>query len=211
MRNIIFALVIAAICGFFVSICSSDAHAKELGRTIFNGKTVQLNDDGTWKYVNPQNNNMNKGASNCLSSKLVPVQICPDPRYWKKANLPSSDYEYFFNNANGSLYWGMITEGVPLGRSFFKTSILDNAANVAKGGRDGVKIYKDTTVKIGSDTWNYLEYSINLNDMIFRYGNYYTGVGDKGSIQILFFTIDSAFDKYRPEMEKTIKSLKIML
>lgn len=74
---------------------------------------------------------------------------------------------------------------------------------MAKGGRDGVKVIEDKTVQIGPDTWNYLEYSIDIDGMVFRYSNYYTSIGDKGSIQVLFFTLDTVFETYRKDMERS--------
>lgn len=192
------------------------AAAAELGKTFFQGKTIVLNDDGTWKNANETSATPTAtpagtpGQELCKSAQLVPVKFCLDSGYWIEAQKPTPDYESFYNNANGSLYFGLITEGLPLTRDFFRNSILDNAGAVAKGGREGVKIHEDKTVQLGSDTWNYLEYSIDIDGMVFRYSNYYTSVGDKGSIQVLFFTLDSVFENYRKDMEKVANTVAIV-
>ncbi len=194
------------------------AAAAELGKTFFQGKTIVLNDDGTWKNsdetsaapVTPAATPTASGQDVCNTAKLVPVKYCVDSGYWVQAEKPTPDYETFYNNTNGSLYFGLITEGLPLTKDFFRNSILDNAGAVAKGGRDGVKVIEDKTVQLGSDTWNYLEYSIDIDGMVFRYSNYYTSVGDKGSIQVLFFTLDTVFETYRKDMEKVANTVAIV-
>ncbi|MCB1682206.1 MAG: hypothetical protein H6858_01725 [Rhodospirillales bacterium] len=206
-----FALVALALA---MAGSATPSYAAELGKTFFQGKTIVLDDNGTWTYgegtQQASATPSQYAVESCKTAKLVPVNFCLDTSYWTETEKPTPDYESFYNNTNGSLYFGLITEGLPLTRDFFRNSILDNAGHVAKGGRDGVKVIEDKTVTLGSDTWNYLEYSIDIDGMVFRYSNYYTSVGDKGSIQVLFFTLDTVFETYRKDIEKVANTVKIV-
>lgn len=198
---------------FFYTAAVLPVHAAELGKTFFQGKTIVLNDDGTWSYTGdtavstPSPSQANTPV--CSNSSIVPVSFCLNTSQWSSSSKPSEDYEYFYSNAVGSLYFGVITEGLPLTNEFFKNSILDNAGNAAQGGRDKVTVLKDTTVNLNGQTWNNLEYAIYIDGLKFRYNNYYTSIGDRGSIQVLFFTLDDVFEKFRPDMDEIVKTVKV--
>ena len=204
--------ILLAAC--FVFLGAQPAFAKQLvGKTFFEGKAIQLFDDGSWSYLNadtPDTASTNSAGDKCQNVTSIPVEYCYSTSYWTSSSLPTPDYDSFFANKEGSLYFGVIKEGLPLTKTYFRSAILNNAGNVAKGGRDGVKIHKDTTAQLNGDTWNYLEYSIDLDGMVFRYSNYYNSIGDKGSVQILFFTTDNVFEKYRPDMEKVANTVKVI-
>lgn len=207
MKKLALAALALALTGYALP-----SAAAELGKTFFQGKTIIINDDGTWRHADEASSTPagTPGQEICKNAQLVPVKFCIDSGFWIEAQKPTPEYESFYNNSNSSLFFGLITEGLPLTKDFFRNSILDNAGQVAKGGREGVKVIEDKTVQLGSDTWNYLEYSIDIDGMVFRYSNYYTSVGDKGSIQVLFFTLDTVFETYRKDMDKVAQTVTIV-
>ncbi len=202
--------ILLAACFVFFGV--QPAFAKQqIGKTFFEGKAIQLFDDGSWSYLNADTLDTSSAAGNkCQKVDSIPVQYCYSTSYWYPSELPTTDYDSFFSNKDGTLYFGVIKEGLPLTKTYFRSAILGNAGKVAKGGRDGVKIHKDTTAQLNGDTWNYLEYSIDLDGMIFRYSNYYNSIGDQGSMQVLFFTTDNVFEKFRPDMEKVANTVKVI-
>lgn len=161
------------------------------------------------KKENEGGSNENEKSASCLASGIVPVEICPDAAFWHPEQPISSDYEGFYSNQTGAVYFGFITEGLEQTPVFMRKGILGNVGKVADGGAESVRILAEKDVVIAGHDWHYLEYDASLDGTVFRYGNYFSSFEGAGSAQILIFSSDKKFRFYKTYIDALLDTVKI--
>jgi hypothetical protein len=190
-------------------LTANGALTAELGRVDFQGKTIILFDDGTWREAAAGTTEV-QGCGNGvkIASKRLPIAMCFDSATWVRENAGAS-WEDFFRNKDATLYGGTITEIITIDEAFLRNAIVQNAANGAKIDVSQVKVMKEEKLPINGQTWSHIEYGVPLAGNNFVYSNYYISIPGKGTAQILFFTTDALFEAGRPAMEKVVATFTV--
>jgi hypothetical protein len=202
-----------AAAGLVLTLLSgSAALAAELGRAQFQGRTVILSDDNTWRYdeatPKPPANAADCTDGVSVQSKSLPVTLCFGNEAWERDN-PTGAWEVMFRNKAGTLYGGLITETVALEESFLRNAILQNASAFAKIDVTKVRIDKEETSDINGRKWNHIVYGVPIGGAGFTFSNYYMTIPDKGMVQVVFFSPDTSFQPSQVEIDKVVGTLAL--
>ncbi len=194
----------------FLLLLGTTASAAELGRVQFQGRTVILSDDGTWKFEEPAPQ-QNTASPNCtdgikVDSKSLPLSLCFSASVWER-DTPSGAWEVMFRNKAGTLYGGLIAETIALDESFLRNAIIQNAAGFAKIDISKVKIGLEEKVDVNGRSWNHIVYGVPIGGTDFTFSNYYTTIPNTGMAQVVFFSPDANFAGVLPDIEKVVASL----
>jgi hypothetical protein len=195
----------------FVLMSGAAAWAAEMGRVQFQGKTVILSDDGTWRFDETAPQTSASGPTDCadgvkIDSKSLPVSLCFSSSVWER-DTPTGAWEFMFRNKAGTLYGGLISETIALDESFLRNAIVQNAAGFAKIDVSKVKIGIEEKVDINGRSWNHIIYGVPIGGTDFTFSNYYMTVPNKGMVQVVFFSPDANFAAVLPDIEKAVSSL----
>jgi hypothetical protein len=176
---------------FYIAAALS-ASAAEVGRAELKGRTIVLDSDRSWQFLDE----MTAAASqNCtpLSSAIFPVKFCLDDASWRR-DPDSGSFEMLFNTKSGDLYFGIISEEIYIDRDTFKTIIIKNAESAA--GLKGVLSQNHSEVTLGDYQWDLSVYEVEYGSTPFTFENYHTSIEGVGSVQVIFWTGTSVYDKY---------------
>lgn len=175
------------------------ASAAEIGRTTIGGRTAIIDSNGTWAYVDtgPQVSDSSCATGTSIKSKKLPIHFCVD-KPWVMDNAPPGAMEFQVVHRDLDLYLGMIFERTQMELSGLKGAILYNAA-AANGVRaEDVPIRKESTEAINGIDWSYIEYDVKVSGGNFRFGNFYTSLGERGVVQSVFWSNTTYFDEGKP-------------
>lgn len=192
-------------------LCGVSASAAELGRVQFQGKTVILSDDGTWRFDEAATQPPATASADCtdgvkVESKSLPVSLCFPSSVWDR-DTPSGAWEFMFRNKAGTLYGGIISETIALDESFLRSAIIQNAAGFAKIDVSKVKIGVEEKVDVNGRSWNHIIYGVPIGGADFTFSNYYMTVPGTGMVQVVFFSPDANFAGVLPDIEKVVSTL----
>lgn len=193
----------------FLLLLGMAASAAEVGRVQFQGRTVILSDDGTWKFEEqPAESMATPGCADGvkIDSKALPVSLCFSTATWDR-DTPTGAWEVMFRNKAGTLYGGLISETIALDESFLRNAIIQNAAGFAKIDVSKVKIGIEEKVDVNGRSWNHIIYGVPIGGTDFTFSNYYLTVPGTGMVQVVFFSPDSTFAGVLPDIEKVVASL----
>lgn len=193
-------------------LSGAPAWAAELGRVQFQGKTVILSDDGTWRFDDTQAR-VTGSSADCtggveVDSKMLPISICFSNSDWEREN-PTGAWEFMFRNQDSTLYGGLIAEKIAMETSFLRDAILKNAAAFAKIDISQVKIGVEEEVAINGHTWNHIVYGVPVGGADFTFSNYYMTLPGAGMAQVVFFTPDTGFATALPTIESVVNSVRV--
>lgn len=203
-----------AATGLVLTLLSGSAVlAAELGRTQFQGRTIILSDDNTWRFDDAAQQQAPANAADCadgvtVQSKALPVSLCFGTETWERDN-PTGAWEVMFRNKEGTLYGGLITETVALEESFLRNAILQNASAFAKIDVTKVRIDKEEKSDINGKSWNHIVYGVPIGGTGFTFSNYYMTIPEKGMVQVVFFSPDNTFQPSQVEIDKVVGTLAL--
>jgi len=190
------SLAIAA--AILLALGATPALAAELGRVEFGGRTVILDEDGTWAYAAP--NKSGKGAAcpaeSRVASAVVALTLCVDPGRWSEID-PGPEQEFTFMTTDGAAGMALIAERLPFGSSFLRTAILENAAEASGVSADEIEIVEEGTATIAGQSWEVIRYRVDFEGTRFEYFNYYRSQEGFGSSQIVFWTLENFVPRVR--------------
>jgi hypothetical protein len=193
----------------FTACMVSAAPAAELGRVPMNGRTVIIDDNGTWSYA-PDNAPVAVNtciAGRVLQSKKLPLSLCL-PSNWKIVKPDGSAFEIQAVDLQTDTYFGLITERTIISREFLKQAIIEYAASAMQTTSDNVPIISETREQIGGKDWDYIIYDITLRGSKFRFGNFYLSLGDLGAVQVVFWCSTPYFDEVKEELRKVAQGIQ---
>ncbi|MGE0213385.1 MAG: hypothetical protein AB7S41_16970 [Parvibaculaceae bacterium] len=205
-----------AATGLVLTLLSgSAAWAAELGRTQFQGKTIILSDDNTWRFdeTAQTETKTEEKTADCadgvkVTSKSLPVSLCFGNAVWDRDN-PTGAWEVMFRNKEGTLYGGLITETVALEESFLRNAILQNASAFAKIDISKVRIDQEEKADVNGKSWNHIVYGVPIGGAGFTFSNYYMTIPNTGMVQVVFFSPDSSFKPSQVEIDKVVGTLSL--
>jgi hypothetical protein len=203
---------IGAIFGALALFClsGSAASAAEIGRVTLNGRVIIVDDSGTWAYAEPgaASNAMGSDCSGgiLLKSKKVDVSLCVrEP--WKIQSDANESFEYSVYDLSNEIYSGLITERAAMPIETLEFAIIANAASATGVAREQIPVVRQDKLQINGREWRYIEYDVNLKGAEFRFGNYYTTLGETGAVQYVFWCSKAYFDSNRSAIEALASTL----
>ena len=183
----------------YACLTATSANAAEIGRTNIGGRTAIIDSDGTWAY---EDGGQVASDSSCVTgtkikSKKLPIFLCLD-KPWVMDTVPPGAMEFQIVHRDLDLYLGLIAERTQMELSGLKAAILYNAASVNGVRPDDVPILKESKETINGIEWSYIEYDVTVSGGKFRFGNFYTSLGERGVVQSVFWSNTVYFEENKP-------------
>jgi len=182
--------------------------------TTEDGRKVKLYADGTWRSANapaaspalkPVSYAKAAGATSTFKTVVDSISVMYDPLVWSLKNSDGSDVtRRSFVHKSGALYAFAITERLPINTETIKKVAVMNAQKAAP---DMEVIMEENRVVNGVNVIA-MKMKGSMQGLGFvYYGNYY---GDKnGAIQLVCYTVDSAFSTYEKDCLNFINGLSV--
>ena len=175
------------------------------------GKDVLLYPDGTWKYApeasSPKtNSSYNKGTAATTSYKPErgDFLIWYNPAKWRLEKSRTPDEMGHFSLIGTDGYAMIVSEGLPIPTESLKRIALDNAKDAAPDAR----IVSEETRVVNGKEITCLVMEGTIEKIPFTYYGYYYG-GKQGTIQVLTFTGQALFAKYKDDFTEFLNGLEI--
>ncbi len=175
------------------------------------GKDVILYPDGTWKYPPEESqpkhdSNYSKPASSRASYKPErgDFVIWYDEAKWRLQPRREADARAHFSLVGTDGYAMIISEGLPIPLESLKRIALDNAKEAAP---DAKLVSEERRIVNGKELLC-LVFEGTIQQIPFTYYGYYYG-GKQGAIQVLTFTGQSLFAKYKKDFTDFLNGLEI--
>ncbi len=179
--------------------------------TTTDGRTVILNDDGSWRYksADPISDSLSRnrpaGSYRIIKSNKGFVNVRYDPNKWVFKRLPAgSTSEFTFKHVKGDGYAIAIIERISVPIENLKRIALNNAKNAAPNARITHERMRTVNGK------EILEMGIRgtIQGIPFQYVGYYWS-GKSGSIQLIAYTAQNLFSEYKADFKKLLNGLMI--
>lgn len=180
------------------------ALAEEIGRVEFNGRTVILDDDLSWKYAET----LAATGSDCttIASNTVPMELCLEETIWSPTKI-GSDFEKAFTSKSG-FYIGLITEEIYIDRPAMKTVILENAE--AGAGLKGVQGLKQSDRTINGKNWLHSSFSFEYNKVEISMENFMYSREGFGTVQVAIWGASGSKQNFADAVERVAATLRIV-
>lgn len=187
---------------------------EEIGRVEFEGDTLILFDDNSWARADDgaeasadivEATPCPPGAGH--ESAVIPLSFCVDADGWERTE-DFGDYEFLFQERFGIQYFGVIPERAPLSASFMRRALLTNAEMMSPDGSAEVRVVDEGQVKVDGELWNFLEYEVETDGVVFLFINYYATMKATGTVQFVFYSIGSAPPELRAFIADVLASIR---
>jgi len=166
-------------------LAATPTFAAEVGRTLFNGRGVILNDDKTWAYTRPAA--IDCGGLDAVQSHRITFGLCIDPAVWSAAE-PQGAQEFLFFSTDGKAALAVTPEVDYLDVETLRTAIASNAAEASGVPLDKIAFVPDPAVDVGGHEWQGVRYTVPVNEQQFAYLNYHISEPAVGTVQLTFWT-----------------------
>lgn len=192
----------------FLGVLHTSAYA-QIKAVTDKGEEVILNNDGTWKYasIKPAYDTRldtpkltkDAGATFLLKGGKVKYGLWLDPKKWSFKAVTGEDdspIEYSLSLKKESGYCMIIPEEMELSLEVLQSAAMINAKSAAPD----VHVVREETRKVNGNIVKHLELRGTVEGIKFVYfGYYYTG--SIGTVQLVCYTSESLFPKYKLELE----------
>jgi len=201
MKNILVVLII--IGGFSLAKAQVNAITET-------GEEVVLFENGTWKFLNPEQNKStivetnpthffkSEASTFLLKSKKVNVGIYLNPKKWsfnKAENNPDAEYELQMKNSD--LYAVVITERMNMPLQSLREVAVSNAKSVAPD----IRIVKEEYRIVNGIKVLLLVMYGTMQGMEFFYYSYYFS-SNNGVVQLITYSGQNLFNEYKNDCEE---------
>ncbi len=197
--------VVAILGGWLASV--APAVGEQIGSAVVNGRTVILDDDGTWKYKSASNN-----AANSKCDTVGTIQLCIRGMGWRETPK-QGDFSVLYTYKN-KYYFGVISE--PYGTKdgvtaeALRTAIIENVATVAKIKPKDIPVIDSSDSVEGHPELKSITYTAslpNMRSMKFVYHNV-IHLSDHESVQILFWGVGKTLSsEFKSVITKTLDNI----
>lgn len=200
--------VSALICGavLILAVASPPSRAGEIGRAEIGGRTIIIDDNGTWAYAGDAKPKGSAAKTGKLCDNFDRLVMCVRELGWKDASLGSQFIaSYSFED---KFYIGVIREQAGmadgLNKKNLRAAILVNAAQGS--GRDikDIKIFEEKD----SGKFNSIMYSAEINGLDIIYFNMFR-IFKNESIQIVFWSLGkSPSENFRTAVKAATEKIR---
>jgi hypothetical protein len=176
------------------------------------GEEVELNDDGTWKYIydDPSGSvkldtvilSRPKDSDFLVKSNKLDIGIWLNKKKWsysENKNEEESPAEFNFKLIGEDAYGMIIVEriGIPM------DNLLEIALNNARNAASDIRVVKKECRQVNGSIVYYMQMEGTIQGIDFVYLGYYRS--DKnGSIQFLTYTAQNLLKEYQKDMEELL-------
>lgn len=182
------------------------------------GDEVILNDDGTWVYVNEEDNEVNNIFENpklfekdsratfLIKSNSTDVGFWINPKKWKfnKAdNNPDAEYELELKA--GDLYGMIITEKIEVPIMGLRKIALDNARAIAPD----LKLVKEEFRNVNGSRVLLLQMNGTMQGIKFSYYGYYFS-NTSGTVQFITYTSQNLIEDLKDDAELLLNGFDVI-
>jgi hypothetical protein len=176
------------------------------------GKDVLLYADGTWKYAADETAtaaNAATGTRPSSATKKVETTrgdfvIWYDDAKWQLEKATDEDDKLTLRLRRSDGYAMILAEGLPMPIETLKGVALQNA----KAAAPDSKIISEETRRVNGKEVKMLIIDGTVSGIPFRYYGYYYS-GKQGTIQLITYTGQSLFEKYKLEFTNLLNGLEI--
>lgn len=194
----------------FLALGAASATAAEIGRVELNGRSIVIDDNGTWTYADPgaaaNGSGVDCTGGTTLTSKKLNVSFCVKAP-WKVQTDANASFEYSVYDLSDEIYSGLITERAKMPIETLEFAIIANAASATGVSREQIPVIKQEKLQLNGRDWRYIEYDVNFKGADFRFGNYYTTLGEAGAVQYVFWCSKAYFETNRPKIQALAATL----
>ncbi len=173
--------------------------------TTEDGKQVILNPDGTWRHFDALRTRYEKSpsATQKIKAPFGDFAIWIDPAIWHQSK-EGAPGRLSFENLNGENYAMVVSERIPI-----QTESLDDIAlsNVRDVDPNAKITLQEKRIVNGREVLC-LQIEASNKNIPFTYYGYYYG-GTSGTIQVVTFTVRSAFAKNEPASTQFLNGLEV--
>lgn len=174
-------------------ICGTEVWSQVvLGRSVVEGRQVELLDNRTWRFVGDLNE-----ASNCITLK-EPISFCGRSTDWKRlphGGDPSIAAEFLLDDRT---YGIVIVEGLGtldgLNFNMYRSLVLQNAAEFLGTSVANIPVLDNFPTQIDGVLADTLVYSGKIEEMSFTYANSVV-IDTRYSAQIITYQIGNGFSQ----------------
>ncbi len=173
--------------------------------TTEDGNQVILNPDGTWRHFDAVKTRYEKSpsATQKIKTPFGDFAIWIDPTIWHQTR-ESAAGRLSFENVNGENYAMVVSERIPIPTESLNDIALSNVRDVDPNAK--ITLQEKRTVN-GRDVLC-LQIEASNKNIPFTYYGYYYG-GTSGTIQVVTFTVRSAFAKNEPDSTQFLNGLEV--
>lgn len=200
---------------FLLILIFANAANAQINAVTETGDKVILYDDNTWAYaapdttindtiaVNPTVFTKNEKADFLLKSTRNKSGVWLDSKEWKFENSkvnPQAEYQIF--HKSGNVYALLIPEEVYIPLTTLRDVVIQNTRAIAD---EFTLVHEEYRTVNGMEVLC-LQFNAKAQGMNFSYMGYYFS-NESGTTQLLTYTYENLFDKYKDKCEELLNGL----
>lgn len=200
---------------FLLLLVFTNVAYSQINAVTETGDKVILYEDSTWAYaaidtteadtiaINPTVFTKNEKADFLLKSTTNNSGVWLNSKEWKfeKSSInPQAEYQIF--HKSGSIYTLLITEELSIPLPALRDIVIGNTSSIA----DKFQLIHEEYRTVNGMKVLQLEFNAKIQGMNFTYLGYYFST-ENGTTQLLSYTAENLFDKYRDRCEDLLNGL----
>jgi hypothetical protein len=210
MKTILFISLLKTTCS--ISVAQQTATTKD-------GKTVVLNEDGTWKYDETRsasiefNDSLLTKYNKPLSAKTLLKSQRTDHAVWYNAlkwstvdAKPTEATEYLFKLKDRDGYCITVVEKIEVPVENFREIILKS---LRMRGAEEIEIVKEEYRMVNGKRVLHMQFDARSKGITFTYTGYYYS-NDTGTTQLLCYTGKNLFKDYKQDFENMLNGFTVV-
>ncbi|RXK62496.1 hypothetical protein ESA94_05710 [Lacibacter luteus] len=195
---------------FFAFLFSTVLLFAQQTATTKDGKTVILNDDGTWVYQTETNSSSktqfndslltkyskSTAAKTLLKSERTDHALWYNETKWNPTDLkPTEASEYLLKLKNQDGYCITVVEKIEIPLENFSAIVVKS---MKMRGAENVIVEKEEYRMVNGKRVLFMQFSVTMSGMNFTYAGYYFS-NESGTSQVLCYTAKNLFKQYQQE------------
>lgn len=196
-----------------VSIAQQTATTKD-------GKTVLLNDDGTWVYQTEANSSKTQfndslltkyskptAAKTLLKSERTDHALWYNESKWSKSDMkPSEATEFMLKLKEQDGYCITVVEKIEIPIENFSAIVLKS---MKMRGAESVVVEKEEYRMVNGKRVLFMQFTATTSGMTFTYAGYYFS-NESGTSQVLCYTSKNLFGQYKQEFMNMLNGFVVV-
>jgi hypothetical protein len=182
--------------GAALLLSASPVLATEIGRVLFNGKSIILSDDNTWAYSNPDDAaaaSTQPAAFSCngfepTTSARMKLALCLDPAEWTANEVASPQQEFLFLSNDERVGLAVLTDSTYYPLDDLHGVILKAAAQSSGLPEDQLQGSEEAEIEANGQVWKGMRYVVPVSGNSFSYVDFHTTDQAVGSVELVLWT-----------------------